>query len=152
MAADKNIRQITKISFFQTEDWIQQIDRELSRRNSTKRINQLICCFVPGDDVTPRQLGGQLRCRPKRKKKSTADCVSDLIYSVRVNKKLGKSKIARNEDPGAILSNLWHQCLLHLKFKRNQVGLSLNPIKDVWRVSHAKSVILREKYFHSKLS
>ena len=100
------MRQITKISFFQTEDWIQQIDRELSRRNSTKRINQLICCFVPEDDVTPRQLGGQLRCRPKRKKKSTADCVSDLIYSVRVNKKLGKSKIARNEDPVAILSNL----------------------------------------------
>ena len=152
MAVDKNIRQITKISFFQTEDWIQQIDRELSRRNSTKRINQLICCFVPEDDVTPRQLGGQLRCRPKRKKKSTADCVSDLIYSVRVNKKLGKSKIARNEVPGAILSNLWRHCLLHLKFKRNQVGLSLNPIKDVWRVSHTKSVILREKYFHSKLS
>jgi hypothetical protein len=72
---------------------MEKLEEGLAAQRAFKGINQVLCCFIPDQPAKtePRRKSGKLECAPKtsnrKNQESAVDCVSNLLYSVRINNK-----------------------------------------------------------------
>ncbi len=88
---DSNLNELTKNIFFalDSENWKDKLEKFVLKHGARGAATDFLCCFVP-ENISENG-SKMIRCTPKprkksQQKKSTLQCLSDLIYDVSFNK------------------------------------------------------------------